>query len=506
VNDFSLVYPFSMFIVEAQKEEIKVVFTEESRFMFRNLPFPLPETLSKHKGKTTTDDSSSASNFSDGKIDSNSFVDSSSYPELASKYVQGTSIFLPAINNPFAQDITAPKKEDDFYGFFKDLFEQFFSSFGLPYTIDQQEYLEGTFDRPDFKIYRQIGDEKILVMIVEVKQNSKTTLGESQALGYSVKYLNHDKERFFILSMVCSLEQFAFFCAFRRDKSVTFVQLTEYDRFSFGSNALGLLKLLYILELPWPMYGSMLVNEDGVLSVWKEKKILGSGSSADVYEFEDSESNPKAIKFFNLNYPNHFLMEVYIYQCLQMHDVSLKMDWYRGDRLMICTNGVKNEIEITLVTEDAVRQLYESLRVFHSETNCIHKDIYYKNILQSSDGKLFLNDFGLADFQNIESPIEGNSFFASDRILLHEKDKIIYDISDDLYSLTFSLIYLKNVTFFSKIFKEIDFRNKRGIFSGRTKGINDLLKNNKENIINALDACKKKNYKEIAEYTIKCLF
>jgi hypothetical protein len=39
-------------------------------------------------------------------------------------------------------------------------------------------------------------------------------------------------------------------------------------------------------------------NKEGILSVWKQKRLLGSGASADVYEYADDNDNSKVIKSF----------------------------------------------------------------------------------------------------------------------------------------------------------------------------------------------------------------
>jgi hypothetical protein len=489
-----------MFIVEGQKEDIQVP-EEQQESLFRNLPFPLPElTRKKRKGENSSD-----LNCSCGSSTANSGIGSSTHSQRASHYVHGQSIILNAINNPRVEDIDSPRMENDFYPFFSILFKRFFSTFGLPYTFVQGEAIEGSTLVPDFKIYKSIEGEETLVLIVEVKHDHKFTLGEHQTLSYSTDYLNFDKQRFFILSMVCSLNQFAIFCTFRQNESFTFVQLTQYDSFSFGTNALGLLKLLYILELPWPMYGSMVVKEDGVLSVLKEKGFLGSGSSAEVYEYVDNDNKSKAVKFFRPNCSAHFLKEVRIYQLLKGFNVSLIMEWYNSERLMVCTDGVRNVIQISTVNKEAVTQLYMSLETFHKATSFIHKDIYNMNILQSSDGqKLFLNDFGLARKKNEESPIEGNPFFASDRVLQCQKDKFVYEICDDIFSLTFSFIYLKNEHLFSDIFKDISIFKKKEIIEGRNRGIQKL--SNSEKALNALKVSEKGEYLEAAKLIIECFF
>jgi serine/threonine protein kinase len=352
-------------------------------------------------------------------------------------------------------------------------------------------------------IYKKFGDEKRIALIVEVKAKDKGLhFGQHQAANYSANLLDLDNTRFLVLSMVCTLEKFAFFCTFRFNSSLAFIQLSEYDYFSFGSNCVGLLKLLYVLDLPWPAYGSMIVNDGGNLSVWRQGKFLGSGSSAEVYEYFDGEGNSKAVKFFKSDCWKEFYIEVGIYNLLKDCKISLRMEWYDCKRLIICTDGVREVIKIKLATPEAIEELYQSLENFHLLTNCVHRDIYYKNILQTDSGKLYLNDFGLAVRQGDEAPIKGNRFFASERVLLHsdKKTDFLYKCSDDIYSLTFSLIFLANYETFSVPFNDV---SNDGIIRFRQMKINEL---NNNNINNALDAATRGLYKETKNFVLKVLF
>jgi serine/threonine protein kinase len=103
------------------------------------------------------------------------------------------------------------------------------------------------------------------------------------------------------------------------------------------------------------------------------------------------------------------------------------MEWYNSQRLIICTNKVGKPINLNQTNAEAIKELYDSLQFFHKITGYIHKDIYYNNILQSEENKLFLNDFGLADIKDELSPIEGNPFFASDRVLECKETQFKYE-------------------------------------------------------------------------------
>jgi hypothetical protein len=385
-----------MFVINAENTNIE---PEMKDFLFCNLIFPLPklEYRDVKEEDICLDFTNSNLRFSSMKVS-----------------LYGKSILLNKIDNPLTQAILNPKHEKDFDPFFQNLFNQLFSCFKLPYSCVRVKL-----DGPVFMIKKKIGNKERVILFVQVKADKERVSGENEVNNYSVDLLIMEKDRFFVLSMVCSLNKFAFFCTFRLNNSFAFIQLTQYDNFSFGSNGLGLLKLLYFLELPWPIYGSLIINKEGIINVWKQKKLLGFGASADVYEYTDDNGNSKVIKFFKSFCSNQFFKEVYIYQCLRKYDISLKMEWYNSHRLVICTNEVGKEINLNQINAKAVKELYNSLQLFHSITGFIHKDIYYRNILQSNSNKnkLFLNDFGLADIRDELSLIKGNPFFASNRVL-----------------------------------------------------------------------------------------
>jgi hypothetical protein len=241
-----------MFVINAENTKVE---PKVKHFLFCNLIFPLPAL--ECRGIEEDFYSKSCS---------------SSYSMKTSQYLYGKYILLNKIDNPLTQEITCPKHEKDFYLFFQILFSQLFSRFKLPYSC-VREKLDGTCC-PDFMIKRKFGDKERVILLVQVKAGRKRVSGENEVNNYSVDLLTLEKDPFFVLSIVYSSNTFAFFCTFRLNHSFAFIQLTKYDNFSFGSNGLGLLKLLYILELPWPMYGSLIVNKDGVLNVWKQKRLL----------------------------------------------------------------------------------------------------------------------------------------------------------------------------------------------------------------------------------------
>jgi hypothetical protein len=386
------------------------------------------------------------------------------------------------------------------YDFFEYLLKEFFSHFKLPYKCIQRT--EDNLCIPNFEISKKFDDkdEDRVVLIVEIETDDHLSEAEHQAAVYSIDVLDCDEQRFVVLSMVCSLNKFAFFCAFRLGGSVTFIQISNYDDFSFGSNGLGLLKLLYILELPWPMYGSMMVNKKGILSVWKKKKLLGSGASGEVYEYIDNNGDSKVIKFFKSDCDKDFFTEVLIYQYLAEYNISLKMEWYCSKRLIFCTSEVGQEIILDRINPQAVEGLYDSLRTFHQVTGFVHRDLYNKNILQLSRDKLVLNDFGLAVPKGKLYPIQGNSFFASNRVLNCDETEFEYDICDDIYSLTFSFIYLKNSFLFFNAFEN----GREKIISIREERIQSVHKN--EYAIKALKASENNDYEEAKRCIVKYLF
>jgi hypothetical protein len=99
------------------------------------------------------------------------------------------------------------------------------------------------------------------------------------------------------------------------------------------------------------------------------------------------------------------------------------------------------------------------------------------NILESDDGKLYLNDFGLAVPINTPQPINGNFYFASDNVLWSNDSNFSYNFSDDLFNLTFSLIFLHFPNFFTKGFEQLrNLKNvdRQSIFSKRKELIEKM--------------------------------
>jgi hypothetical protein len=57
-------------------------------------------------------------------------------------------------------------------------------------------------------------------------------------------------------------------------------------------------------------------------------------------------------------------------------DISLKMEWYNSQRLVICTNEVGKAINLNQTNAKAVKESYNSLQFFHKITQYIHEDIF----------------------------------------------------------------------------------------------------------------------------------
>jgi serine/threonine protein kinase len=391
-----------------------------------------------------------------------------------------------------------------FYNPLQKIFNDFFELVNVPYVCKLQVPVGQGKGKMDMVIYKVVGYELREMILVEVKVAGKSFRdGEDQLINYSTLILDSDKQRYLVLSMMCSQNQFAFFCAFRFKGSVAFVQISKYDNFSFGSNGLGLLKLLYILELPWPIYGSMVVNDktNGTLSVWLQNRYLGSGSSAEVFEYIDNNNRSRAVKFFRSICDLQFSREVEIYTLLaSTKGVSLKMVFCDIDRLIICTSGARKVVKISEVSPRGIASVYESLRLFHRITKCIHRDIYHNNILQISNDQLVLNDFGLSTPENKTWEIKGNVYFASDNVLMSCSDYFTYSRADDIYSLTFSLIYLLHRSQFSDYLNE-DITDKGKIFLSRQRAISSI--HNSFLAFEALNFAKKGDYIEARNYIIK---
>jgi hypothetical protein len=146
-----------------------------------------------------------------------------------------------------------------------------------------------------------LNEEREVILIIEIKKEYMGKGGEDKLIFYSESLLNISEGRFMMLSMLCTANEFEFFCIFRFKGEIASVSLGGVDRFSFGSNSLGLLKLLYVLQLPWPLYGLMLYRDGNQLTVMKQKRHLGSGSSADVYEY-GINNNSVVFKFFESHF------------------------------------------------------------------------------------------------------------------------------------------------------------------------------------------------------------
>jgi serine/threonine protein kinase len=251
----------------------------------------------------------------------------------------------------------------------------------------------------------------------------------------------------------------------------------------------------------------MIVNNkiNNTVTVWMQKRYLGSGSSAEVYEYSHNGESI-VIKFFKSDYYAQFFREVEIYKLLKRNNsnFSLEMLWYDINRLIVCTRGVMEEVQIYTISPKGIASVYDSLEEFHRLTGHIHRDIYHKNILQVNKNTLVINDFGLSTPINSQSTVAGNLFFASDRVLSSNDDTKYY-VADDLFSLTFSLIFLLYQSHFSRLFNSSNVvQNKKNILSQRKFLINRL--NNKDNVLKALKIASKGLYRETKEYIIKYLF
>jgi hypothetical protein len=128
---------------------------------------------------------------------------------------------------------------------------------------------------------KNLNDMDVL-LIVEIKRDvNEGSGGVNQLISYSRHLLKTCEGRFLVLSMFCDMECFTFYCAVRINRNVVLIQLAETDHFSFMSSGEGLLKVLYVLNLPWPVYGSIIVkNESDSFQILKQEKYLGSGSTS----------------------------------------------------------------------------------------------------------------------------------------------------------------------------------------------------------------------------------
>jgi hypothetical protein len=374
----------------------------------------------------------------------------------------------------------------------------------------KEELSDGNiFEKESEEENKKFSDRDIF-LVVEMKRDVDAEGGgEDQVITYSRHLLNSCKGRFLVLSMLCDIEKFTFYCTICINGCAVLIQLGESDYFSYGSNGAGLLKLLYILNLPWPVYGTMItVDKDGIFQILKQEKFLGCGSSAEVYEYKDNKNKSVAVKFFKSGCEKQFFKEVEIYSSLSGLDISLEMLWFDEKRLIICIDGVKTPISFSFLSQQQVEQLFFSLRAFHDKTNHVHRDLYHMNILGSVNDRLYLNDFGLAVINGNLEEIKGNLYFASDKVLLSKEGyKIVYEFSDDLYSLTFSLIFLFFSLTFTEGFEELrdlEHIDRISIYNTRKSIINRMPFRNA--ILEALNAASTANYDHAKDCILKLMF
>jgi hypothetical protein len=467
-----------------------------NKALFSNLGFTLPDLglgfIEKKKNIQ--------SSLCFGSSDTDNALPTFTHPLAASDVPSGITEFLPPIrNNAVNLELSVP--EHSTYEFFCVLLNKLFQKYNLPYVCQRNTTPIG-FGIPDIIIYRKNNTAKDIFVIVEVKRDLGNNDASSQIINYSKSLLIVEKGRFMVLSMACDLNIFAFYCTFRLNQGVACVQLGDFDRFSFGSNGIGLLKLLYILQLPWPMYGSMLVLKGNNLGVWKQVRLLGSGSSSEVYEYEDDSGESRVIKFFRSNCADQFWKEVYIYEELSSsNDVSLKMLWHDKQKLIICVNEVKETITTSCLNLRNINQIYDSLQLFHQLTNHVHRDIHIMNILTDRlHEKLFFNDFALAVPINTKHIIRGNPFFSSNRVLLAEENTFLYNVGDDLFSLTFSLIFLQNYQLFLPEFNNVEI-HPHTILEKRNELLGKL--NHNFYALKALSAAERCDYQNTKKYTLQ---
>jgi serine/threonine protein kinase len=175
------------------------------------------------------------------------------------------------------------------------------------------------------------------------------------------------------------------------------------------------------------------------------------------------------------------------------------MLWHNRQKLIICTDRVRKTITASSLSLKNVSEIYDSLDLFHRLTQHVHRDIHPMNILTDNE-KMFFNDFASAVPFETKQSIWGNSYFASDRILC-ESGEIEYYTSDDLYSLTFSLVFILNFQNFNSEFEKMDIINTQTILKKR----NELLQNLKNNshIFNALETAKKGDFYNTKQHILQ---
>jgi hypothetical protein len=226
-------------------------------------------------------------------------------------------------------------------------------------------------------------------------------------------------------------------------------------------------------------------------------RFLGSGLSAIVHEYTDGSSS-YVFKFFKSIYHEQFEKEVEIYRVLMSKEISKEMLWYNRSRCLICLRSVRQLVDIYNISIFGIKNAYKFLFDFHQVTGNIHRDIYFKILLISSEHKIFLNNFALSILPNSESPVKGNLYFASDAVLMSENDKHIYQISDDIYSLTFTLIYIIYEKKFYPLFQVIS--SLRSIYMHRKKLIEQF--ECKDLIVSALQFASDLDYEKAHDWII----
>lgn len=176
------------------------------------------------------------------------------------------------------------------------------------------------------------------------------------------------------------------------------------------------------------------------------------------------------------------------------------MLWNDKTKLIICINEVGETITTSSLSLQNIGQLFDSLRLFHLKTNHVHRDIHPMNILTVDNKKLFFNDFALAVPIKEKHSIRGSPFFSSDRVLF-KNEKIEYYYSDDLFSLTFSLIYMQNYQYFSQKFSNLKIISPIAIYQERSDLLNNLSSN--KIIFKALNKAKTGDYEGTKQYILQ---
>jgi serine/threonine protein kinase len=182
--------------------------------------------------------------------------------------------------------------------------------------------------------------------------------------------------------------------------------------------------------------------------------------------------------------------------------VSEEMLFSSQSRCLICFKSVRMPLEHEDINSPRVVDAYTFLHDLHKVTGNIHRDIYHRNILCSVNGKVSLNDFGSSAPEKENSPIEGNIYFASDAVLMSKNNEHVYHVSDDIYSLTFTFIYLLFPKKFSSLFEVSTFNE---ISKKRKLIINNMDLKCKNLIISALQFSSDSDYDNARDCIIKLL-